>query len=64
MLGSQRSTVSLAAGRLERSGMIAYSRGRLTILDLAAVQARACECYASVRRRAVDMGLEDGNTSA
>ncbi len=58
MLGSQRSTVSLAAGRLERSGLIDYSRGRLTILDVAAVQARACECYATLRQRELEFGID------
>jgi hypothetical protein len=45
MLGVQRSTVTVAAGELQRKGMIGYSRGRIHILDRAALSEVACECY-------------------
>ena len=45
MLGVQRSTVTVAAGELQRRGMIGYSRGRIQILDRAKLTATACECY-------------------
>jgi CRP-like cAMP-binding protein len=45
MTGVQRSTVSLAAGALKKRGVIDYSRGLVTILDRAALQRQACECY-------------------
>jgi len=45
MLGVQRSTVTVAAGELQRAGMIGYSRGRINILDRAALSGVACECY-------------------
>ena len=45
MLGVQRSTVTVAAGELQRAGMIGYSRGRINILDRAALTGVACECY-------------------
>ena len=48
MLGVQRSTVTVAAGELQRQGMIEYSRGRLHILDRAGLTAKACECYGIV----------------
>jgi CRP-like cAMP-binding protein len=48
MLGVQRSTVTVAAGELQRSGMIGYSRGRIHILNRAGLAAKACECYAIV----------------
>jgi CRP-like cAMP-binding protein len=48
MLGVQRSTVTVAAGELQRNGLIGYSRGRIHILDRAGLTARACECYAIV----------------
>jgi CRP-like cAMP-binding protein len=48
MLGVQRSTVTVAAGDLQRSGIIGYSRGRIHILDRPALTARACECYGIV----------------
>jgi CRP-like cAMP-binding protein len=45
MLGVQRSTVTVAAGDLQRAGMIGYSRGKINILDRAALTKVACECY-------------------
>jgi CRP-like cAMP-binding protein len=48
MLGVQRSTVTVAAGDLQRQGLIGYSRGRIHILDRAGLAAKTCECYAIV----------------
>ena len=48
MLGVQRSTVTVAAGDLQRNGMIGYSRGRIHIIDRPALTAKACECYSTV----------------
>ena len=48
MLGVQRSTVTVAAGELQRDGLIGYSRGRLRIADRAGLAARACACYGIV----------------
>jgi CRP-like cAMP-binding protein len=48
MLGVQRSTVTVAAGNLQRAGMIGYSRGKINILERAALTAVACECYTIV----------------
>jgi len=45
MLGVQRSTVTVAAGELQRAGLIGYSRGRIHILDRANLSKAACECY-------------------
>jgi len=45
MLGVQRSTVTVAAGELQRAGMIGYSRGKINIVDRAALTRVACECY-------------------
>jgi CRP-like cAMP-binding protein len=45
MLGVQRSTVTVAAGELQRAGMIGYSRGKINIVDRAALTKVACECY-------------------
>jgi len=49
MLGVQRSTVTVAAGDLQRAGMIGYSRGKIHIVDRANLARRACECYQIVR---------------
>ena len=48
MLGVQRSTVTVAAGELQRAGMIGYSRGKIHILDRPALTKTACECYGIV----------------
>lgn len=48
MLGVQRSTVTVAAGELQRNGLIGYSRGRIHILDRPGLVARTCECYGIV----------------
>jgi CRP-like cAMP-binding protein len=45
MLGACRSTVTLAASALQRSGLIEYSRGRVRILDGTGLENSACECY-------------------
>jgi CRP-like cAMP-binding protein len=49
MLGSNRSTVSVAAEHLQREGLIKYSRGKLVVLQRADLELRACECYRVVK---------------
>jgi CRP-like cAMP-binding protein len=49
MLGSRRTTVTAAAGALQRKGLIRYSRGRIHIVDPVGLESEACECYATVR---------------
>lgn len=48
MLGVQRSTITVAAGELQRAGLIGYSRGHIQILDRPGLTNRACECYSIV----------------
>src|SRR5688572_1617750 len=50
MLGVRREGVTEAAGKLQDEGMIRYSRGHITVLDRARLEARVCECYAVVKR--------------
>ena len=45
MLGSRRSTVTVAAGQLQREGLIDYTRGRVRITNRPMLEAKACECY-------------------
>ena len=47
MLGVRRVGVSAAAGALQRSGLIRYHRGRLTVVNRAGLMSAACSCYAT-----------------
>src|ERR1700712_4134416 len=48
MMGVRRTSVTEVAVALQNAGMIAYSRGRIQIKDLAKIQATACECDGAV----------------
>jgi CRP-like cAMP-binding protein len=48
MLGVQRSSVTLVAGRLQQAGLISYRRGRIQVLDIEGLQESCCECYAAI----------------
>lgn len=50
MLGVRRESVTYASGKLQKAGLIRYSSGRITVLDRPRLEARACECYAVVKR--------------
>lgn len=58
MLGVRRTTVTDVMGSLQKAGLIRYSRGHVTILDRAALQQRACECY-EISKREFDRLLGD-----
>jgi CRP-like cAMP-binding protein len=45
MLGVQRTTVTAAAVALQNRGLIAYSRGKIRVLNRAGLIKGACECY-------------------
>ena len=51
MLGVHRPAVTLAAGALQKAGVIRYSRGKVTVLDRGALEDAACGCYAIITRR-------------
>ena len=48
LLGVRREAVSHAAYRLMQENTLRYSRGRIHVLDRAALEAKACECYAVI----------------
>ena len=50
MIGVQRPSVSLAVAQLKDEGLIAYSRGRMTVIDRAGLLARACGCIRVMHR--------------
>jgi CRP-like cAMP-binding protein len=50
MLGVRREGVTEAAGKLQRAGIIRYSRGRITVLDRDRLEQDVCECYAVVKK--------------
>lgn len=50
MLGVQRTSVSVVANSLQQAGMIQYRRGKISIVDAAALERTACECYATIRQ--------------
>jgi CRP-like cAMP-binding protein len=50
MLGVRREGVTEAAGKLQKEGLIRYSRGRIVVIDRLGLEARTCECYAVVKR--------------
>jgi CRP-like cAMP-binding protein len=50
MLGVRREGVTEAAGKLQKQGIIRYSRGQIVVLDRPGMEALCCECYEVVKQ--------------
>jgi CRP-like cAMP-binding protein len=55
MLGTDRTSVSLAAGVLQKAGVIEYGRGSVRILKRAELEGIACECHGVIQQYGGDM---------
>ena len=50
MLRVRRVGITAAAGKLQRSGLIEYRRGNLTVLNRTGLEAAACSCFATDKK--------------
>jgi CRP-like cAMP-binding protein len=57
MMGTDRSTVSLAAAVLQKNGIIEYVRGAVKIVNRRKLEKSACECYGVIQQFEDDLGL-------
>ena len=48
-LGVRREGITEAAGRLQKAGLIQYSRGHIIILNKQKLEDKACECYRIIK---------------
>lgn len=48
LLGVRRESITQAASKLQKDGLIEYVRGRITVTDRPKLEERVCECYAKV----------------
>jgi CRP-like cAMP-binding protein len=51
MLGTRRSSVTIAAGVLQKAGIISYTRGAVEIVSRPNLEEAACECYQLMQRQ-------------
>lgn len=50
LLGVRRESITEAAGKLQKEGLITYSRGLIKVLDRPALEKKVCECYEVVKK--------------
>jgi len=58
ILGTRRSSVTLAAGALQRAGFIEYKRGEMHVANREGLEGTACECY-SIIKHSFDKFMND-----
>jgi len=51
MLGTRRSSVTIAARILQKAGLIDYRRGEVEILNKKKLQESSCECYEIIQQQ-------------
>lgn len=51
MLGTRRSSVTVAAGMLQQAGLITNTRGNVRIIDRPKLEEASCECYGLMQRQ-------------
>ena len=49
MLGVRRAGVTVAAGMLQKAGLIEYQHGRIKVVDRKGLEGAACACYRIIR---------------
>lgn len=49
-LGVRRESITEAAAKLQRAGLVRYRRGHIAVLERSGLEAGACECYAVVKK--------------
>jgi CRP-like cAMP-binding protein len=57
MMGTDRSTVSLAASVLQKKGILEYVRGAVKVVNRRKLEKASCECYDVIRQFEDDLGL-------
>ncbi|HJX82730.1 MAG TPA: Crp/Fnr family transcriptional regulator [Candidatus Angelobacter sp.] len=58
MLGTDRPSVSVAAGALQKKKIIEYTRGAVKIVHRKKLEAAACECYGITQQYNGELGLK------
>jgi CRP-like cAMP-binding protein len=56
MLGAGRPSVTLAAGALQKAGVISYNRGTVRIESTSKLEAAACDCYRAILESETELG--------
>jgi CRP-like cAMP-binding protein len=59
MLGTRRSSVTVSAGTLQKAGLIAYTRGNVTINDRRGLEEASCDCYGLLQRQVKEWQSQD-----